>query len=298
MAMNSIIELPGNSWTEAVASEVQDRAIESLEEGKVLYFPHLAFELLPGEDAFLQPKWSTGDAKNISFERETGQIWGVSGSDAEKTALSRMLRRYADSTREFLQNLLPTYASTLLQARTSFRPIEISGRASSYRKDDTRLHVDSFPSRPTGGKRILRVFCNINPEGKPRCWRIGEGFREYAQRFAGRVPQPIPGFRFVLSLVGATKGYRSLYDHYMLGLHDQGKLDMDYQRQSPQEAFAFPPGSTWMCFTDQALHAVDSGQHLLEQTFHLPRASLRHPERSPLTVLEDIVGRPLCASIR
>ncbi|MDD2676503.1 MAG: Kdo hydroxylase family protein [Methylacidiphilaceae bacterium] len=296
--MNSIIELPGNSWTQAVASEVQDRAIESLEEGKVLYFPQLAFALLPGEDAFLQPKWSTGDAKNISFERETGQIWGVSGSDAEKTALSRMLRRYADSTREFLQNLLPTYASSLLQARTSFRPIEISGRSSSYRKDDTRLHVDSFPSRPTGGKRILRVFCNINPEGKPRCWRIGEAFREYAHRFAGRVPQPIPGFRFALSLVGATKGYRSLYDHYMLGLHDQGKLDMDYQRQSPQEAFAFPPGSTWMCFTDQALHAVDSGQHLLEQTFHLPCASLRHPERSPLAVLEDVVGRPLCASNR
>ncbi|MDD4933857.1 MAG: Kdo hydroxylase family protein [Methylacidiphilaceae bacterium] len=296
--MNSIVELPGNSWTQAVAAEVQNQAIESLEEGMVLYFPQLAFELLPGEEAFLQPRWSTGGAKNISFERETGQIWGVSGSDAEKTALSRMLRRYADSTRELLQNLLPTYASALYQARTSFRPIEISGRPSSYRKDDTRLHVDAFPSRPTGGKRILRVFCNINPEGKPRSWRIGEGFREYAQRFAGRVPQPIPGSRFLLSLVGATKGYRSLYDHYMLGLHDQGKLDMEYQRQSPQQAFAFPPRTTWMCFTDQALHAVDAGQHLLEQTFHLPRAALRHPERSPLTVLEDIVGRPLCASGR
>ncbi|WP_018291762.1 Kdo hydroxylase family protein [Verrucomicrobium sp. 3C] len=296
--MSSIVELPATSWTRAVAAEVQDQAIESLEEGKVLFFPHLAFDLLSGEEVFLQPRWSSGDAKNISFEHKTGQIWGVSGSDAEKTALSRMLRRYADSTRELLHNLLPTYTPSLLQARTSFRPIEISGRPSSYRKDDTRLHVDSFPSRPTGGKRILRIFCNINPEGKPRRWRIGETFPAYAQRFAGRVPQPIPGSRFVLSLIGATKGYRSLYDHYMLGLHDQGKLDMDYQRQSPQESFAFPPGSTWMCFTDQALHAVDSGQHLLEQTFHLPRASLRHPERSPLTVLEKIVGRPLCAPTR
>ncbi|VVM06855.1 hypothetical protein MAMC_01295 [Methylacidimicrobium cyclopophantes] len=296
--MNSIIELAAESWTQAVPSEVQERAIEELEAGKVLYFPRLAFELLPEEGIFLQSRWSSGGAKNISFERETGKIWGVSGNESEKTALSRMLRRYADSTREFLQNLLPTYAPSLYQARTSFRPIEISGRPTSYRKDDARLHVDAFPSRPTGGRRILRVFCNVNPEGKPRCWRIGEGFREYAQRFAPRVPAPIPGSRFLLSLVGATKGYRSLYDHYMLGLHDQGKLDTEYQQQSPQEAFPFPPGSTWMCFTDQALHAVDSGQYLLEQTFHLPRAALRHPERSPLTVLEEIIGRPLCASSR
>ncbi|MGD9897320.1 MAG: Kdo hydroxylase family protein [Candidatus Methylacidiphilaceae bacterium] len=296
--MSSIVELPGHSWTQAIASEIQERAVESLEEGRVLYFPGLAFDLLPEEEAFLQPTWSSGGAKNISFERATGRIWGATGNDSEKAALSRMLRRYADSTRELLQNLFPTYAPALSQARTSFRPIEIAGRPSSFRKDDTRLHADAFPSRPTGGRRILRVFSNINPEGKPRCWRIGEDFREYAARFAPRVPAPIPGSRFLLSLVGATKGYRSLYDHYMLGLHDQGKLDMEYQRQSPQEAFAFPPRTTWMCFTDQALHAVDSGQYLLEQTFHLPRAALRHPERSPLSVLEEIVGRPLCAPSR
>ncbi|QSR84746.1 Kdo hydroxylase family protein [Methylacidimicrobium sp. B4] len=296
--MSSILELPGDSWTQAVPAEVQARAIDNLEEGRVLYFPHLAFALLPEEEAFLRPTWSSGGAKNIGFERETGKIWGVSGSETEKTALSRMLRRYADSTRDLLLNLFPTYAASLMQARTSFRPIEIAGRASSYRKDDTRLHVDAFPSRPTGGRRILRVFSNVNPEGKPRCWRIGEGFREYAQRFAPRVASPIPASRFLLSLTGVTKGYRSLYDHYMLGLHDQGKLDMEYQRQSPQEPFAFPPHTTWMCFTDQALHAVDSGQYLLEQTFHLPRAALRHPELSPLTVLEDIVGRPLCTPSR
>ncbi|CAB4244074.1 conserved protein of unknown function [Methylacidimicrobium sp. AP8] len=294
--MNSIVELPGDSWTQAVPPDVQNRAIEDLEQGRVLFFPRLAFTLLPEEEAFLKPEWGAGGAKNISFERETGKIWGATGSEAEKTALSRMLRRYADSTREFLQNLFPTYAASLLQARTSYRPIEIAGRPSSYRKDDTRLHVDAFPSRPTGGRRILRVFSNINPEGKPRCWRVGEGFREYAQRFVPRVSAPIPGSRFLLSLTGITKGYRSLYDHYMLGLHDQGKLDIEYQKQSPQEAFAFPPNSTWICFTDQVLHAVDSGQYLLEQTFHLPRAALRHPELSPLSVLESIVGRPLCAS--
>ena len=35
----------------------------------------------------------------------------------------------------------------------------------TWRKDDTRLHVDSFPATPSGGRRILRVFSNVNPDG-------------------------------------------------------------------------------------------------------------------------------------
>ncbi len=32
----------------------------------------------------------------------------------------------------------------------------------------------------------------------------------------------------------------------------------------------FPPGSVWVCFSDQTSHAVMSGQFMLEQTFFLP----------------------------
>ena len=56
--------------------------------------------------------------------------------------------------------------------------------------------MDSFsrPS-PTHGERILRVFCNVNPSGKPRVWKVGEPFEKVAERFlAGRRP-PIPGKR-------------------------------------------------------------------------------------------------------
>ena len=79
----------------------------------------------------------------------------------------------------------------------------------------------------------------------------------------------------------------------MLGLHDGAKLDADYQKTAPQIEFAFPAGSSWMCFTDQAMHAALKGQFALEQTFHLPVESLGHPERSPLKVLERMMGRSL-----
>ena len=56
---------------------------------------------------------------------------------------------------------------------------------------------------------------------------------------------------------------------------------------------SFPPGTTWLCFTDLVLHAALAGHCALEQTFHLPVAAMAHPERSPLRVLEGLAGRAL-----
>ena len=79
----------------------------------------------------------------------------------------------------------------------------------------------------------------------------------------------------------------------MLGLHDRGKLDEEYQREAWRERFDFPAGSTWVCFTDQVLHAALGGQYMLEQTFMLPVSAMLHAERSPLRVLERLAGRSL-----
>jgi hypothetical protein len=55
----------------------------------------------------------------------------------------------------------------------------------------------------------------------------------------------------------------------------------------------FPPGATWLAFTDEVSHAAMAGQYQLEQTFLLPVATMREPERSPLRILEGIKGRKL-----
>jgi hypothetical protein len=93
--------------------------------------------------------------------------------------------------------------------------------------------------------------------------------------------------------LGLTKGRRSSYDHYMLRLHDAGKLDAAYQASAPQASVGFPPGTAWMCFTDSVLHAAMSGHFALEQTFHLPVDGMADPSRSPLRVLERLAGRAL-----
>jgi hypothetical protein len=55
----------------------------------------------------------------------------------------------------------------------------------------------------------------------------------------------------------------------------------------------FAPGTTWICFSDQVMHAAVSGQYMLEQTINLPLAALYEPAASPLATLERLAGRPL-----
>src|SRR5262245_65943751 len=102
-----------------------------------------------------------------------------------------MMRRFAGLAIGLLCALCPAYAAQCRPGLTSFRPAEISGRATSWRKDDTRLHVDAFPSRPSYGKRILRLFADVNPSAG-RVWRAGEPFESAARKLLPRVSAPLP----------------------------------------------------------------------------------------------------------
>jgi len=291
--MSAIYTVELDAWTPGLPPDNGEALGRELESGRVLYFPKLRFGFEQHEEKFLDPKWSDANAKNISLAKDNGSIKGAAGSADELKELGAMVNRYRSSAANLVRTLLPKYSQGLRLGRTSYRPVLVQGRAQSWRKDDTRLHVDAFPTRPTRGERIMRVFANVNPNGMPRTWRVGEPFGEMAKHLLPRVSDPIPGLALLLYLVRATKTPRSHFDHIMLQLHDQMKRDMEYQRTAPQETFNFMPGSVWICFSDQTSHAAMSGQFMFEQTIHLPVEFLYEPQRSPLRTLEALKGRPL-----
>ena len=159
----------------------------------MLCFPQLAFALSEQEQALLTPELVDPKRKNISFNVDRDRINGVA-DPANEPVVRTLLERYYQATRNLVETLLPEYKGKLLEPVNSLRVHEISqwqGK-SSWRKDDTRLHVDAFPSRPIHGQRIIRVFHNINPHGVPRVWRVGEPFEQLAERLLPR-SSPIPG---------------------------------------------------------------------------------------------------------
>ena len=280
-------------WNTYFTDQQQEHALAALEEGKVIFFPQLAFHLQDDEQTLLSPEYVDPNAKNISFDSQDDSLRGAQGPEDIKQQLQTLIKRFANQAQQFIHQLFPLYQSQLRQARTSLRPVEISNRKTSYRKDDKRLHVDAFPANPNQGKRILRLFSNINLHGQDRVWRLGEPFEKVAARFLPSIKHPLPGSAYLLKALRITKSYRTEYDHIMLQIHDRMKADENYQQTAAQSEIRFPPNSTWIVQTDQVSHAAMSGRQLLEQTFYLPVTAMKNSWHSPLKILERLTGRTL-----
>ena len=266
--------------------------IAAVEAGKVLHFPHRPFTLHEHEQAFLTPAVRDPKVRNISLD-DQGRLKGTLLEGAQQAQLAAMVGRFRSEAHALVAMLLTAYMRVLRAAPTSYRPAQVETRAQSWRADDRRLHVDAFPSRPNYGERILRVFTNINPQGKPRVWRVGEPFEAVAQHFLPRLKPYSRTQARLLRALRVTKSLRSEYDHLMLQLHDAMKSDLDYQRDAAQQTVPFAPGAVWVCCSDQTSHAVMSGQYMLEQTFHLPADAQYDTASSPLAILTRLTGRTL-----
>ncbi|TQI80777.1 3-deoxy-D-manno-octulosonic acid hydroxylase-like protein [Serratia fonticola] len=288
----AVMTLPYEDWH--IDTPLSLDAVTALEQGKVLFFPQLAFKLSDSEKKLLTPELVDPKRKNISYQPEQQKLTGVA-HESEREAVQKLLARHYQASKALVDTVLPEYRSALHMPTNSLRlhPISAWKAATSWRKDDTRLHVDAFPSRPNYGERILRIFTNINPNGENRLWRIGEPFPELAQRFLPRLKRYSPFASWLQDKLGITKTRRSHYDHLMLQMHDAMKADGEYQKHGPQRAIEFPPGSSWICFSDQTPHAAMAGQFMLEQTFLLPVNAMKTPQNAPLKVLETLLHKPL-----
>lgn len=284
-----IVEIVGSDWR---LDTPREEWIHALEAGKVLYFPQLAFQPQPDERALMKPALLDPATRSTTLDAE-GRLKGVAGSEVERALVLGMMRRFRQQSEQLVASLLPKYMQGIRFGTTSYRPMQVETRQQSWRADDKRLHVDAFAGRPNHGERILRVFANVNPEGVPRVWRVGEPFEDAARRFLPRMEKYRRWHALYLRAVFKTKKVRSEYDHLMLQLHDCMKQDMGYQETCPQVTMPFPAGSVWVCFSDQTTHAAMAGQHMMEQTMNLPVQYQYDPASSPLGILSRIVGHEL-----
>lgn len=287
-----IFTLPLADW--AAGENFSHQALSALEQGSLLSLPQLGFPLTEEEQLRLKEDTVEAGRKNISYRAKSDQLFGVANK-ADEPVIRALLQRHYQACNRLIAGLLPAYVPVLHTPINTLRvhPVAVWKKGSSWRKDDSRLHVDAFPSRPIQGERILRIFTNINPDGESRVWRVGEPFPSLAKHFLPQVGRYHPLSCRIQQKLGITKSLRTRYDHIMLGLHDAMKADTDYQKTGAQLEVQFPPGSSWICFSDQTPHAAMSGQFMLEQTYLLPAKDMVSPQYSPLRTLEAMLGKSL-----
>ena len=279
---------------------------KALESGDILYFPQTPFELAAEERAFLLGQKQAGGTlhKNISYRPAIDKLKGVEADDPEQFRRTHeIMRNYSQRAVAFTASFLARYASTWKLDFASFRPIEEHGRAAARHARNDLIHVDAFGSRPSHGNRLLRIFTNINPE-KPRTWVTSDHFDELVRKHASEAGLPKPPHfwsRVRSKALAAAAGVgipvvnRPEYDRFMRRFHHYMKDNENFQQNCRKDRWDFPPDSTWIVFTDTASHACLSGRYALEQTFIVDRRGLVFPERSPIAILEKMVGFPLTA---
>jgi hypothetical protein len=283
-----------------------------LEDGEILVFASPPFDFPDADREFLLSQKQSGLKvhKNVSYRPLEDALRGDACESAEDNQrLHEVMRRYSGQVTKFVDIFFAPYSSYRKLDFASFRPLEEKGRDLSTHKRNDLMHVDAFPSRPTHGDRILRVFTNINPS-RPRVWETTDKFDKLVKSFADDAG--LPGFAKrsgsvgeklrktiapVMRTVGIKGLNRSAYDEFMLSFHDYLKENQEYQNKWERIHLEFPPGSTWMVFTDQVPHAAISGQFMTEQTFIVPLEAMVTPERCPLRVLEAHCGRALVSRI-
>src|ERR1700677_1241473 len=289
--------------------ETQARAwCQRLEAGDILYFPQTPIQFRPEDLSFLLGQQQTGSTlhKNIAYKPNLDSVSGLDASTtgaAELKQLQAIMRQYSQDVTRFLTRFLSPYQGRWQLDYASFRPQEEEGRDLPLRRRNDLLHTDAFPTRPTQGARILRFFSNINPT-RTRDWVVGEPFSVLAPRYApSELPLPAPGgsatraLRSLANTAGLGRAIPSLkrspYDDFMMRFHNFLKENSSFQENCHKESLQFPPGSSWMVYTDMVPHAVLSGQYALEQTFLVEHAALVTPESSPLSVLEALTHSAL-----
>lgn len=277
---------------------------EQLEAGKVLFLDRIPYLFPKADREFLLSQKQSGSRlhKNVSYRPHQDVLRGAASGGQAEEMLHDIMRRYSAEVANFLAKLLQPYAAHWTLDYASYRPEEEQGRDLPVHKRNDLLHVDSFPTRPMHGRRILRCFTNINPSA-PRVWNTTEDFDVLAQKYAADAGLPrfaALGNRSSNSFLSGIKkmfgfkgGNHSAYDLFMLRFHDYLKEKSDFQENCPKARIEFPPGSTWICYTDSVAHAVLSGQYALEQTFIIGLRGLVTPEKSPIRVLEKLAGTPL-----
>ena len=136
---------------------------------------------------------------------------------------------------------------------------------------------------------------------EPRIWVTSDPFSKLLERFGAAVGLPTPpspswsrtlGQR-LFRLFTPGRPQRSVYDAFMLRFHDFLKANDEFQERGPKRFWSFPPGSTWLAFTDTASHAALRGRYALEHSYFIAPQTLALPHESPPALLERACGVPV-----
>ena len=294
MAEDSVVrEYPDDRWGER---RPDPRRRGRGRERRRACLPAAAVRARGRRAALSRPALGRRKAKNVSVRWPSGELRGASGDAADLAALRRMIVALSPSKRGVRAAPVPALPRAVAprQHARSARPTSTARRAAGAR---TTRGCTSTRSRRTRCRARACCACSATSTRTAgrACWRVGEPFEAHRAALSrrdrpSRCPAR-PGCCDACASPSAAHRLRPL--DAAAARPRQGRPRVP--AHAPQQAVEFAPGTTWVCFSDQVLHAAMGGQYMMEQTFYLDAGDLAHPASAPLAMLERLTGRRLLA---
>lgn len=174
MSLDVVRQLDLDHWNPLPVEVPGGGLEETLESGKVLFFPYLNFDFAGDESRFLSEQWSDGKAKNISFRGPDFPLQGAQGSADDIAKLKNLIARFTGHAESLVRGLFPHYQGHLRRGFTSYRTASVGGRKTSWRKTDFAYQQSSpqlnfkFPPDPAGWCAPIRCCMQSCPASS--CW--------------------------------------------------------------------------------------------------------------------------------
>jgi hypothetical protein len=277
-------------------SSVSKPLTARLEQGEIVYFPTRPFKLPVGADMqCLLEQRVGGSGRHIIFDPKTAEIHYRASSDRDGALrLAKALGEFQWQALDWLGGILPGYASAWQVGTISLRPEEEATRRLRFSQREDLLHIDPFPDGASRGRRLLRLFVNLNPN-EPRVWATSDGLARLLDRFGEKIGAPVGEDsswawqvrQGVLGLLDARQRGRSAADEFLLRLEGCLKANDWFQEKGPKRFWHFAPGSAWLTMTDGLSHAVLRGRHALEMSLFIDPMTLVVPELAPARIVEQ-----------
>ena len=163
ISLIEVIDYTNSGWQEPALQDTRSRwYCARLEEGQIVFFSATPFDLADEDRDFLIGVRQATAAyhKNISYRPAERRVRGLEHGSADAARLGEILRTYSERVTDFAREFLAPYARGWQLDFASFRSIEERGRELALKSRNDLLHTDAFPTRPTNGNRILRIFTN------------------------------------------------------------------------------------------------------------------------------------------
>lgn len=294
-AMVGLVEM--DRGADMASRSVRAEAIDVVESGRILLLRNVGFELTARERELIldkeviMPGQTERDSRTgrptLIFDPERGMFERTKIQGEARREIESMMQGFTAWADGIISTLFPGYRPSLERERATYRPC--------IRSTPQGMHIDTSYKYPSQGRGMLRIFCNINPNGQPRVWQIGEPFEPFVSRFLTSPSRFDICRDWLVHRLGVAglRRTRTAYDRLVADIRRLAKSDDQYQTTAPRQLVEFPVGSSWIALTDLAVHGAISGQHSLDQTFFLPVPAMREPERSSLRILERMTGRAL-----